>query len=87
MDSRRALRLLEEDWDAWLQVLANLIRGKIGTEFVNYFKVERVLHNDKTVVKIVIEKSHRPAYVEIKDAVFYVRSLNTTILLNTKQST
>jgi hypothetical protein len=30
------------NWDSWLQVLANLIRDKIGTEFVKYVKVERV---------------------------------------------
>jgi predicted HTH transcriptional regulator len=74
------------DWDSWVQVLANLIRGKIGTEFVNYIKVERVMHDNKTVAKIVVEKSRRPAYVEIKDAAFYVRSLNTTTPLNTKQA-
>ena len=74
------------DWDAWLQLLANLIRGKIGTEFFNYVKVERVIHDDKTVAKIVVEKSRRPAYIEIKDAAFYVRSLNTTTPLNTKQA-
>ena len=43
------------DWDAWLQVLANLIRSMIGTEFVNYVKVERVMYGDKTVAKIEVE--------------------------------
>jgi hypothetical protein len=44
------------------------------------------MHDDKTIAKIVIEKSRRPAYVEIKDAAFYVRSLNNTTPLNTKQA-
>jgi predicted HTH transcriptional regulator len=74
------------DWDAWLQQLASLIKEKIGTEFFSYVKAERVIHEDKTVAKIIVEKSRRPAYVEIKDAAFYVRSLNTTTPLNTRQA-
>jgi predicted HTH transcriptional regulator len=65
----------KRDWDSWLQVLANHIREKIGTEFVNHVKVERVMHENKTVAKITVERSRRPAYVEKKDAAFYVRSL------------
>ena len=76
----------KRDWDSWLQVLANHIREKIGTEFVNYVKAERLMHENKTVAKITVERSRRPAYVEKKDAAFYVRSLNTTTPLNTKQA-
>lgn len=76
----------KKDWDSWLQVLANHIREKIGTEFVNYVKVERMMHENKTVAKITVDRSRRPVYVEKKDAAFYVRSLNTTTPLNTKQA-
>jgi predicted HTH transcriptional regulator len=76
-----------KNWDGWMQFLVNLIRDEIGTEFTQYIKVKPILHENKTVAKIIVEKSaRRPAYVEKKDVEFYIRSLNTTRELNTKQA-
>jgi hypothetical protein len=44
------------------------------------------MYNNNTIAKIVVERNHPLAYVEIKDAAFYVRSLNTTTSLNSKQA-
>jgi hypothetical protein len=73
-----------KNWDGWLQSLVNLIRDEIGAEFT--VKIKRILHENKTVAKIIVEKSARPAYVERKDVEFYIRSSNTTRELNTKQA-
>jgi predicted HTH transcriptional regulator len=58
------------NWDSWLQTLASLVHDKIGTEFIKYVKVELIEYIDKIVAKIIVEKNHCPAYVEIKDAEF-----------------
>jgi predicted HTH transcriptional regulator len=75
-----------KDWDGWVQFLVNLIRDEIGTEFTRCIKIKRISHENKTVAQIIVEKSARPAYVESKTVEFYIRSLNTTHELNTKQA-
>ncbi len=38
------------------------------------------------VAKVIVEKSTRPAYVEKKDVEFYIRSINVTQSLNTREA-
>jgi len=77
----------KKNWDGWSQHLVNLIKDKIGKEFVQYVDVYRIQHENMTVAKIVVEKSQRPAYVKKKDTEFYVRSINTSNLLNIREAT
>lgn len=77
---------IRKDWDGWLQELDHLVTAHIGTEFINYIKVSRIPFQGKTVAKIIVKSSPRPAYVEKTDVEFYIRSLNTTHALNTKQA-
>lgn len=72
--------------DGWLQHLVDMITNQIGPEFTQYIKVRPISYQNNTVAKIIVTKSGRPAYVEKKDVEFYIRSLNTTHALNTKQA-
>jgi hypothetical protein len=71
------------NWDGWLQVFANLIRDKVGKGFVGSVTVEPIEYHGKVIAKIIVKKSHRPAFVEKKDATFYIRNQNTSIPINT----
>ncbi len=81
-----------KDWDGWSQHLVNLVRKHIGAEIMSLLRLERLEYDDKTVAKIQVEKSPRPVYVEYKDnngqdrTEFFVRAVNTTQALNTKQA-
>lgn len=48
--------------------------------------MEWAIYDNKTVAKVAVVRSRRPAYVEKKDVAFYIRSLNTTTPLNTRQA-
>jgi Putative DNA-binding domain len=72
--------------DGWLQYLVDMITNQIGPEFTQYIKVRPISYQNNTVAKIIVTKSGGPAYVEKKDVEFYIRSLNTTRALNTKQA-
>ena len=56
----------KKDRDTWQRKLAT-IRDKIGAEFANYVSVERAIHENKTVTKIVVDRSHHPVHIEKKD--------------------
>jgi predicted HTH transcriptional regulator len=75
-----------KNFDGWLQHLVNMITYQIGPEFTQYIKVRPISCQSNTVAKIIVTKSGRPAYVEKKDVEFYIRSLNTTHVLNTRQA-
>ena len=70
----------KKDWDTWQLKLATLIRDKIGAEFANYVSVERVIHENITVTKIVVDRSRlilfilKKNYPELYEIVGYLNS-------------
>ena len=81
-----------KNWDGWLQHLVNIIRKQIGPEYLNYIVTEKFKKEGKTIAKIVVKPSKKPTFVEYRDrngqskTDFFVRGLNTTQSLNTKQT-
>jgi len=81
-----------KDWDGWSQHLVNILRKNIGVEIMTFLRLERLEHGGKTIAKIQVDKSPKPIYVEYKDnkgqdrTEFFVRAVNTTQTLNTKQA-
>jgi hypothetical protein len=59
---------------------------------MSFLRLEHLEYDGKTVAKIQVEKSPRPFYVEYRDnkgqdrTEFFVRAINTTQALNTKQA-
>jgi superfamily I DNA and/or RNA helicase/very-short-patch-repair endonuclease len=82
-----------KNWDGWMQHLVNVVRKYIGTEFLQHIEVEAIDCDGKTVARIKVQRSYKPAYVEQQDNKggqakfeFYIRALNTTQALNMKQT-
>lgn len=74
----------KKDWDTWQLKLATLIRDKIGAEFANYVSVERVIHENKTVTKIVVDRSRHPVHIEKKDLLHDTQIIPSYILSKLK---
>lgn len=81
-----------KNWDGWTQSLVNLIREQIGSDFLTNMITKRITKDNNIVAQIVVKPSHKPAFVESKDKngkvrqEFFVRGLNTTQSLDSKQT-
>lgn len=50
-----------------MQHLVNVVRKYIGTEFLQHIEVEAIDCDGKTVARIKVQRSYKPAYVEQQD--------------------
>jgi predicted HTH transcriptional regulator len=73
------------NWECWLEHLLNLIKEKIGVEFVSHLNVKRICMQDKTIAKIIVKKSGVPVFVGKKITKFYIRHLDTCRSLRADQ--
>jgi hypothetical protein len=48
--------------------------------------VDQILYEGKTIAKIVVKKSARPAFIEKTNAEFYIRGINTSRSLNPREA-
>lgn len=79
---------VEKNWDGWSQTFSNIVNNRIGKEFHKFIKSELIKINGKTIVKIVVSQSTRPAYIDPNEkADFHIRAGTTTQPLNPKQTT
>jgi predicted HTH transcriptional regulator len=78
--------------DGWLQHFTNLIDDHIGKEFMMHIKPKAFTIDGRTVIIILVQKSSKPVYVKYQDNKgqnkidLYVRGINTTQVLNAKES-
>jgi predicted HTH transcriptional regulator len=56
-----------KNWDGWMQHLVNIVRKHIGTEYLEHIIVEALDCDGKTVARIRVQKSYKPAFVEQQD--------------------
>jgi hypothetical protein len=76
----------KQNFDGWLQHFVNLVEKQIGKEFFEYINVDQILYEGKTIAKIVVKKSARPAFIEKTNAEFYIRGINTSRSLNPREA-
>lgn len=71
------------NWDGWEQTLVNHINEKIGKEYHEFIRIERIEYRDKSIAKIVVKPSNKPVFLYPKtNPEFYIRAGNTSQLLN-----
>ena len=75
-----------QNWDGWSQVLANAIK-KIGNEFGGSIAHEPIQINGRTLARITVKRSKKPAFVDpFGRAEFYIRVGTASQALNPKQA-
>ena len=76
----------EQNWDTWSQAFTNIVNNRIGIEFHNFIKREKIEINGKEIAKIVVSESTREVFIDPDDkADFHIRAGTTTQMLNPKE--
>ena len=81
------LTLKKKNIDGFQQLLINLISEYLGAEYSQYIDITFEKVDDKSVCIVNIDKAPQSVFVREKDTkLFYIRSGNTTKLLNSEEA-
>ena len=77
----------KKDWDEWVLELRNLLDKYIDKDIISQLHLTQILKNNKTIARIDVPPSPKPIYIKHEnDEKFYIRSLNSSEKLSTRQS-
>lgn len=77
----------DKNWDGWSKAFTNVVNNRIGKDFHKFIKPQPIQINGKTIVKINVSESTRPAWLDPDDkAEYHIRAGTTTQSLNPKEA-